>query len=107
MQSISRPPNAETTDLCPRPPPQQAPDLRGRHRCQAELNRLNQEIKLLEEELQKLEKTDSAFVACREFVVKIENTPDPLLPVTKGAVNPAWDRWFEQPTPSQSYCWMC
>eukprot|EP00249_Psilotum_nudum_P003329 c16727_g1_i1 orf=326-733(+) len=87
-------------------PTSQAREFRGKHRRRADLNRLNQEIRFLEEELEGLEKTDLASTACKDMMAKIDNTSDPLLPFTKGPSNPAWDRWFERPTETQSCCWI-
>ncbi|GLJ34727.1 hypothetical protein SUGI_0698870 [Cryptomeria japonica] len=94
QQQDSKPPCTET-------------DGRGKHRKQVELNRLNQEIRYLEEELEELDKTDKATSPCKEMVQMIESTPDPLLPITKGPSNPIWDRWFEGPVESDSCrCWI-
>lgn len=82
-------------------------DVAGKHRKQAELYRLTQEIRYLEEELEDLDKIDKATSACKEMLLIIENTPDPLLSVTKGPENPAWDRWFEGPVESDGCkCWI-
>ncbi|KAH9289460.1 hypothetical protein KI387_033577 [Taxus chinensis] len=51
-----------------KPPPTEA-DGRGKHRKLAELNRLNQEIRYLEEELEELDKTDKATSSCKEYVI--------------------------------------
>ncbi|KAK4388271.1 Guanine nucleotide-binding protein subunit gamma 2 [Sesamum angolense] len=77
-----------------------ATDTRGKHRISAELKRLEQEARFLEEELEQLEKTEKASVACKEMLISIQTRPDPLLPVTHGPVNPMWDRWFEGPQDS-------
>ncbi|TXG72145.1 hypothetical protein EZV62_000724 [Acer yangbiense] len=58
-----------------------ASDTRGKHRIQAELKRLEQEARSLEEELEFLEKTDKASAACNEILINVEMRPDPLLPV--------------------------
>ncbi|KAL6637254.1 hypothetical protein ACP70R_024826 [Stipagrostis hirtigluma subsp. patula] len=58
-------------------------DLRGRHRIQAELKKLEQEARFLEEELEELEKTDKVSSALQEFVVKMESKSDPLLPIAE------------------------
>ncbi|XP_010532589.1 PREDICTED: guanine nucleotide-binding protein subunit gamma 2 [Tarenaya hassleriana] len=72
-------------------------DSRGKHRMQAELKRLEQEARFLEEELEQLEKMKKASASCQEFSDSVDNKPDPLLPETAGPVNPVWDRWFEGP----------
>ncbi|CAN6561229.1 hypothetical protein ACFX13_031802 [Malus domestica] len=77
-------------------------DNRGRHRILAELSRLEQELKFLEEELEELERTENVSTICSELLPYIEGRPDPLLPVTNGPVNLVWDRWFEGPQDSQS-----
>ncbi|KAI3469646.1 hypothetical protein Pfo_026309 [Paulownia fortunei] len=82
-------------------------DTRGKHRISAELKRLEQEIRFLEEELEQLEKMENASAACKEMLINIETRPDPLLPVTNGPVNPTWDRWFEGPQESSGCrCWI-
>ncbi|XP_030543459.1 guanine nucleotide-binding protein subunit gamma 2 isoform X2 [Rhodamnia argentea] len=69
-----------------------ATDTRGKHRIQAELKRLEQESRFLEEELEQLEKMEKASVACTE---------------TTGPLNPSWDRWFEGPQDSKRCsCWI-
>ncbi|KAF3456919.1 hypothetical protein FNV43_RR01573 [Rhamnella rubrinervis] len=84
-----------------------AAETRGKHRIQAELKRLDQEARCLEEELEKLEKLDKASAACKEMQSMVETTPDPLLPVTHGPINPTWDRWFEGPQESKGCrCWI-
>lgn len=84
-----------------------AADTRGKHRITAELKRLEQEARFLEEELEQLEKTERASAACRELLSIVESRPDPLLPVTYGPANPIWDRWFEGPQDSQGCrCWI-
>ncbi|KAK6138662.1 hypothetical protein DH2020_027592 [Rehmannia glutinosa] len=84
-----------------------ATDTRGKHMISAELKRLEQEIRFLEEELEQVEKMDKASAACKEMLINIETRPDPLLPVTNGPVNPIWDRWFEGPPESSGCrCWI-
>uniref|UniRef100_A0A0C9RGM4 TSA: Wollemia nobilis Ref_Wollemi_Transcript_26263_1144 transcribed RNA sequence n=1 Tax=Wollemia nobilis TaxID=56998 RepID=A0A0C9RGM4_9CONI len=88
-------------------PPLTETDVRGKHRKLAELNRLNQEIRYLEEELDELDKTEKAASPCKEMINTVESTPDPLLPVTRGPANPIWDRWFEGPIESDACrCWI-
>ncbi|KAJ0249005.1 Guanine nucleotide-binding protein subunit gamma 2 [Hirschfeldia incana] len=55
-------------------------DTRGKHRIHAELKRLEQEARFLEEELEQLEKMDTASASCKEFLESVESKPDPLLP---------------------------
>ncbi|KAF4351348.1 hypothetical protein CsatB_026298 [Cannabis sativa] len=82
-------------------------DTRGRHRIQAELKRLEQETRFLEEELEQLERMERASAACNEMLSNIETRPDPLLPVTHGPLSPLWDRWFEGPQDSKGCrCWI-
>ncbi|KAG2728133.1 hypothetical protein I3843_01G186500 [Carya illinoinensis] len=84
-----------------------ATDTRGKHRVLAELKRLEQEARFLEEELEQLEKMEKASAACKEMVSNVETRPDPLLPVTNGPINPFWDRWFEGPQDSKGCrCWI-
>ncbi|CAN6462975.1 unnamed protein product [Victoria cruziana] len=70
-------------------------DSRGKHRIQAELKRLEQEARCLEKELQELEAIENVSITCQDLVISVEAKSDPLLPLTVGPVNPAWDRWFE------------
>ncbi|KAF9606514.1 hypothetical protein IFM89_025887 [Coptis chinensis] len=82
-------------------------DTRGKHRILAELKRLEQESKFLEEELEELERTEKVSAACQQLLLNVESKPDPLLPVTTGPTNPSWDRWFEGPQDSQGCrCWI-
>ncbi|CAM8988389.1 unnamed protein product [Rhodiola kirilowii] len=74
-----------------------AGDARGKHRIVAELKRMEQEARFLEEELVQLEKMDMASAVCQELLFSVESRPDPLLPITNGPLNPACDRWFEGP----------
>lgn len=84
-----------------------ATDTRGKHRIQAELKRLEQEARFLEEELEQLERMDRASAACSELLSNVETSPDPLLPATHGPVNPLWDRWFEGPQDKKGCrCWI-
>ncbi|XP_057467393.1 guanine nucleotide-binding protein subunit gamma 2-like [Actinidia eriantha] len=84
-----------------------ANDARGKHRISAELKRLEQETRFLEEELEQLEKMEVASAACKELLSIVETKPDPLLPVTSGPTNPSWDRWFEGPQKSKGCrCWI-
>ncbi|XP_022727825.1 guanine nucleotide-binding protein subunit gamma 1-like [Durio zibethinus] len=86
---------------------QQAADTRGKHRILAELKRVQQESRFLEEEMEELEKTDIISTLCEEFLHCTETRPDPLLSITNGPINPAWDIWFEGPPDSQGCrCWI-
>lgn len=84
-----------------------AADTRGKHRILADLKRLEQESRFLEEELEQLEKMGAASTSCNEMLIIVETKPDPLLPVTNGPTNPSWDRWFEGPKDSKGCrCWI-
>ncbi|XP_057783324.1 guanine nucleotide-binding protein subunit gamma 2-like [Salvia miltiorrhiza] len=72
-----------------------ATDTRGKHWISAELKRLEQETRFLEEELEQLEKMEKASASCKEMLISVQTTADPLLPLTIGPINPFWDRWFE------------
>ncbi|KAB2016118.1 hypothetical protein ERO13_D08G071900v2 [Gossypium hirsutum] len=78
-----------------------AADTRGKHRILAQLKRVEQESKFLEEEMEELEKTDNVSTLCKELLLSMETRPDPLLPLTNGPINPSWDVWFEGPQTSQ------
>ncbi|XVF66589.1 hypothetical protein PTKIN_Ptkin10aG0049400 [Pterospermum kingtungense] len=59
----------------------QVADTRGKHRLQAELKRLEQETRFLEEELELIERMDKTSAACKEMLSNVESRPDPLLPM--------------------------
>ncbi|KAK8555190.1 hypothetical protein V6N13_037449 [Hibiscus sabdariffa] len=85
----------------------QAADTRGKHRIQAELKRLEQEARFLEEELEQIERMEKASAACKEMFNNVQSKPDPLLPITNGPINPVWDQWFEGPQEAQGCrCWI-
>ncbi|XVF63016.1 hypothetical protein PTKIN_Ptkin09bG0055000 [Pterospermum kingtungense] len=85
----------------------QAADTRGKHRIQAEVKRLEQEARFVEEELEQIERMEMASAACKEMLSNVESRPDPLLPITIGPLNPSWDRWFEGPQETQGCkCWI-
>ncbi|KAL4024848.1 hypothetical protein IC575_013220 [Cucumis melo] len=86
-------------------------DAVGKHRLLAEMKRLEQEARFLEEELEQLEKLDKASASCKELLGSVEMRSDPLLPETLGPVNPVWDQWFEGPKDSnrchcRCRCWI-
>ncbi|XP_073135171.1 guanine nucleotide-binding protein subunit gamma 1-like [Henckelia pumila] len=84
-----------------------ATDVKGKHRIAAELKRLEQETRFLEEELELIEKTGKVSFACKELLSSIETTPDPLLPITYGPMHTTWDRWFEGPQDASGCrCWI-
>ncbi|XP_061339046.1 guanine nucleotide-binding protein subunit gamma 2-like [Gastrolobium bilobum] len=84
-----------------------ATDTRGKHRIHAELKRLEQETRFLEEELEELERMEKASTRCKEMLSNVETRPDPLLPSTIGPLNSSWDRWFEGPQDSKGCrCWI-
>ncbi|OMO78371.1 hypothetical protein CCACVL1_14448 [Corchorus capsularis] len=58
-----------------------AADTRGKHRILAELKRVEQESRFLEEEMEELERTDNVSTLCEELLLSMEPKPDPLLPV--------------------------
>ncbi|KAJ7543450.1 hypothetical protein O6H91_09G038800 [Diphasiastrum complanatum] len=94
----------EAAQAIPEPiTPPSASDTRGRHWRRAELNRLKQEIRLLEEELEALERLPPASKSCEEFVQFVNTCPDALLPVTHGPVNPACERCLHLPCHISSY----
>ncbi|KAL9228673.1 hypothetical protein vseg_004226 [Gypsophila vaccaria] len=98
-------------------PVQLSSDTRGKHRILAELKRLDQETRFVEEELEQLSKTDNlnananananASSACKDLFSFVDSKPDPLLPTTSAPINAAWDRWFEGPQDSKGCrCWI-
>ncbi|XP_027366607.1 guanine nucleotide-binding protein subunit gamma 2-like isoform X1 [Abrus precatorius] len=84
-----------------------ATDKRGKHRILAELKRLDQDSKFLQEELEELEKAENVSTICMDLLQNMESKPDPLLPEVHGPVNVLWDRWFEGPQdPQACRCWI-
>nr|AFK38339.1 unknown [Medicago truncatula] len=79
-----------------------ATDKRGKHRILAELKRLQQDTKFLQEELDELEKTENVPAICKELLQNMDSRPDPLIPEVHGPVNLLWDRWFEGPQDPQA-----
>ncbi|KAK8961376.1 Guanine nucleotide-binding protein subunit gamma 2 [Platanthera guangdongensis] len=59
-------------------------DTRGKHRIFAELKHLEQEARFLEEELDKLNRIENVSASLQLLLHRIENSPDPLLPITSG-----------------------
>ncbi|XP_041018884.1 guanine nucleotide-binding protein subunit gamma 2-like [Juglans microcarpa x Juglans regia] len=78
-----------------------AADKRGNHRIVAQLKRVEQECRFLEEELEEFQRTENVSTLCEELLRNIDMIPDPLLPLTNGPINPLWDQWFEGPQDSQ------
>ncbi|KAH0640340.1 hypothetical protein KY285_036926 [Solanum tuberosum] len=52
-----------------------AADTRGKHRISAELKRLEQETRFLEEELELLDKMEKASAACKDLETVDHSTP--------------------------------
>ncbi|KAH9537740.1 hypothetical protein CY35_16G068300 [Sphagnum magellanicum] len=98
-----RPRHQGSAGVQPLTPPS-APDVRGRHRRRAELQRLTQEIRMLQDELNALDNIPPASKACKELVDFMDNCPDPFLPSLQGDP-PVKQRWFEPPSESQGCCW--
>ncbi|KAI4337398.1 hypothetical protein L6164_015822 [Bauhinia variegata] len=82
----------------PRPQPEQKtgsfPKFFGKHRMQAAMTHLNNQITSIQEELDKLETIGESSTVCKDVISSVESTPDPLLPWTKGSADAGWDRWF-------------
>ncbi|KAF7830202.1 guanine nucleotide-binding protein subunit gamma 2-like [Senna tora] len=66
----------------------------GKHRLQAAVSHLNNEINILQKELEQLETMGESSSVCKDLISSVESIPDPLLPITKGSVGAGWDRWF-------------
>ncbi|KAL2597117.1 hypothetical protein AAZV13_11G141800 [Glycine max] len=66
----------------------------GKHRLQAAITNLNNQISILQEELEKVETIGESSTVCKDLISSVESIPDPLLPFTKGSVDAGWDRWF-------------
>lgn len=52
----------------------------GKHRLQAALTHLNNQITILQEELEKVETIGESSTVCKDLISSVESTPDPLLP---------------------------
>ncbi|XP_035539357.1 guanine nucleotide-binding protein subunit gamma 2-like isoform X1 [Juglans regia] len=79
----------------------------GKLFCDSHFHRVRTFWKKSEEELEQLEKMESASSSCKEMLSNVEPRPDPLLPMTNGPINPFWDRWFEGPQDSKGCrCWI-
>ncbi|KAG4933911.1 hypothetical protein AAZX31_17G188700 [Glycine max] len=66
----------------------------GKHRLQAAITNLNNQISILQEELEKVETIGESSTVCKDLISSVESIPDPLLPFTKSSVDAGWDRWF-------------
>ncbi|XP_057440742.1 guanine nucleotide-binding protein subunit gamma 2-like [Lotus japonicus] len=66
----------------------------GKHRLQAAISQLNNQISIMEEELKQLETIGESSIVCKDVISSVESIPDPLLPFTKGSMDAGWDRWF-------------
>lgn len=77
----------------------------GKHRLSAAIQRLDQELQSLQDELNELETMEPASAACREVITSTEGKPDPLLPITSSPENSSWDRWFQRVRSSRSNKW--
>eukprot|EP00250_Pteridium_aquilinum_P009022 c18387_g1_i2 orf=111-485(+) len=102
-QARHRPSSSGVAVLTPRTPP----DAYGRHRKRAEILRLHEEIRSLEEELQVVEGYPHSSRACKELVEFTKARPDPLLSLNEGPGNPPWNRWFQQPDQGGGYDMFC
>jgi len=81
-------------------------DLHGRQRRLSEINRLDKQIKILEDELEELHNTDRASTVCRDVLMTVDSRPDAFLPSTIGPENAAWKQWLEKTTESRG-CGCC
>ncbi|KAE9609198.1 putative G-protein gamma [Lupinus albus] len=70
------------------------PTFFGKHRLQAAISQLNNQINIIQEELEELETIGESSKVCQNIISSVESIPDPLLPLTKGSVDSSWDRWF-------------
>ncbi|KAL5071379.1 hypothetical protein RYX36_022266 [Vicia faba] len=72
------------------------PGFYGKHRLQASISNLNNQINILQEELEQLETVGESSIICKEVISSVESNPDPLLPWIQSSVDAGtgWDRWF-------------
>ncbi|XP_021715769.1 guanine nucleotide-binding protein subunit gamma 1-like [Chenopodium quinoa] len=75
----------------------------GRHRLQAAISHLDQQIQYIQSELDDLDTIGGPSTVCNEIISGIESVPDPLLPMTKGPVDVNWERWFGGASSSRSH----
>ncbi|KAJ0966410.1 hypothetical protein J5N97_027548 [Dioscorea zingiberensis] len=90
-------PDAVAEPTKQQPKVQAVPETMGKHRIVVELKRLESEIGFLEEDLEKLEATETVSAVLQDLLNEVEKRPDPLLPLTTGPIDPLWDQWFEGP----------
>ncbi|XP_021744152.1 guanine nucleotide-binding protein subunit gamma 1-like [Chenopodium quinoa] len=75
----------------------------GRHRLQAAISHLEQQIQYIQSEIDDLDTIGGPSTVCNEIISGIESVPDPLLPMTKGPVDVNWERWFGGASSSRSH----
>lgn len=75
----------------------------GRHRLQAAISHLDQQIRVIQDELDQLDSMDGTSTVCNELISAVESAPDPLLPMTRGPVDISWERWFGGASSSRSH----
>ncbi|KAL2896680.1 Guanine nucleotide-binding protein subunit gamma 2 [Bienertia sinuspersici] len=75
----------------------------GRHRLQAATSHLEQQIRIIQDELDELDSMGGPSTVCNEIISGIESAPDPLLPITRGPVDVNWERWFGGASSSRSH----
>ncbi|KEH39788.1 GGL domain protein [Medicago truncatula] len=56
------------------------PGFYGKHRLQASISNLNNQINILQEELEKLETIGESSTVCNDVISSVESMPDPMLP---------------------------
>ncbi|KMT17618.1 hypothetical protein BVRB_2g035680 [Beta vulgaris subsp. vulgaris] len=75
----------------------------GRHRLQAAISHLDQQIRMIQDELDELDSIGGPSTVCDELISGIESVPDPLLQMTKGPIDVNWERWFGGGSSSRSH----
>ncbi|XP_054796713.1 uncharacterized protein LOC129302066 [Prosopis cineraria] len=70
------------------------PTFIGKHRLQAAISQLNNEINIIQDELEQLKTMGESSSVCKELISSVESISDPLLPWINGSVDGSWDRWF-------------
>ncbi|GMH07990.1 hypothetical protein Nepgr_009830 [Nepenthes gracilis] len=64
----------------------------GKHRLEASISYLDQQIKSIRDELQELETVGGPSSVCTELISGVELARDPLLPMTSGPADAGWER---------------
>ncbi|KAL3613824.1 hypothetical protein CASFOL_041898 [Castilleja foliolosa] len=76
--------------------------LMGKHRMNAAIVFLNQQIQIIQDEIDELDTIGGVSTVCPGLISSIDSVPDALLPQTIGPADVGWDRWFQGAQSSKS-----